>query len=118
MIIKATDKIVIPGASIIEINKIRMKNIQNNIYDLSLVDKLFSSLEKAILKRDIAELEKIIGEQLFFEVPCNNLGSKMIDVYDEHVNKKYFIDELKKSYMIRGVKGIQFTWMPILNRRG
>ena len=118
MIIKATDKIVTPGASVIEINKVRMKNIQNNIYDLSLVDKLFSSLEKAILKRDIAELEKIIAEQLFFEVPCNGLSSKIIDVYDEHVNKKYFIDELKKSYMVRGVKGIQFTWMPILNRRG
>lgn len=116
MIIKPIDDIVTPGANIIEINKVRMKNIQDNIYNFMLIDKLFLDLEKAILKRDVPEIEEIIGKKLFFEIPCVGFSSKMIDVYEEHTNKKYFIDELKKSYMIRGIKGIQFAWIPILNR--
>ena len=116
MIIRPIDEIITPGASIIEINKVRMKKIQSNIYDFILIDKLFWDLEKAILKRDVPEIEEIIGRKLFFEIPCAGLSSKMIDVYEEHTNKKYFIDELKKSYMIRGIKGIQFAWIPILNR--
>ena len=116
MIIKAIDEIATSGASAIESNKIRMKNIQKNIYNLTLVDKLFFELEKAILKRDMVEVENIICKKLFFEIHCLGLGSKIIEVYENHANKKYFIDELKKSYIIRGVKGMLFTWMPILNR--
>ena len=116
MIIKAIDEIATSGASAIESNKIRMKNIQKNIYNLTLVDKLFFELEKAILKRDMVEVENIICKKLFFEIPCLGLSSKIIEVYENHANKKYFIDELKKSYIIRGVKGMLFTWMPILNR--
>lgn len=116
MIIKSINEIITPGASVIEINKLRMKNIQDNIYDFVLIDKLFLDLEKAILKRDVPEIEEIVGKKLFFEIPCAGLSSKMIDVYEEHTNKKYFIDELKKSYIVRGIKGIQFAWIPILNR--
>lgn len=116
MIIRPIDEIVTPGASIIEINKIRMKKIQSNIYDFVLIDKLFFNLEKALLKRYVPEIEEIIGKKLFFEVPCVGLADKMIKAYENHTNKKYFIDELKKSYITRGVKGAQFAWIPILNR--
>ena len=116
MIIKPIDGIVTPGASIVEINKIRMKKIQSNIYDFVLIDKLFFNLEKALLKRDLDKVEEIISKKLFFEVPCVGLADKMIKAYENHTNKKYFIDELKKSYITRGVKGVQFTWIPILNR--
>ena len=116
MIIKVIDEIAASGENVIEINKIRMKKIQDNLYDLTLVDNLFLELEKSILKRDIAEIENVICKKLFFEMPCIGISSKIIDVYEGHANKKYFIDELKKSYIIRGVKGMLFTWMPILNR--
>lgn len=116
MIIKPIDDIVTPGANIIEINKLRMKNIQENIYDLVLIDKLFLSLEKAILERDVYKINEIVSRKLFFEVPCKGIETKIIDSYKKHTNKKYFIDELKKSYIVRGVKGIQFAWIPILNR--
>ena len=116
MIIKAISEIATDGASIIEINKVRMKKIQENLYNFSTVDKLFIDLEKSILKRDVVEIEKIIYEKLFFEIPCIGAATKIIDVYENHANKKYFIDELKKSYLIRGVKGMQFAWIPILNR--
>lgn len=116
MIIKPIEKIVIPGASVIEINKIRMKNIQKNILDFKLIDELFLDLEKAILKRDLVKINEIVGEKLFYEIPCKGLDTKIIEAYENHTNKKYLIDELKKSYIVRGVKGIQFAWIPILNR--
>lgn len=116
MIIKAIDNIVTDGVSIIEINKTRMKYIQNTIYDLSLVDNLFLDLEKFILVKDVAAIEEIISKKLFFEIPCKGLGLKIINVYEKYDNKKYFLDELKKSYLMRGVKGIMFTWMPILSK--
>ena len=116
MIIKPIDEIVTPGASIVEINKIRMKKIQDNAYDFVLIDELFFNLEKALLKRDLDKVEEIISKKLFFEVPCVGLAYKMIKAYENHTNKKYFIDELKKSYLIRGIKGVQFAWIPILNR--
>ena len=53
MIIRPIDEIVTPGASVVEINKIRMKKIQDNAYDFVLIDELFFNLEKALLKRDL-----------------------------------------------------------------
>lgn len=116
MIIKAIDNIIVEGASIIEISKTRMKYIQNNICDLALVDNLFLDLEKFILKKDVNEIEEIISSKMFYEVPCKGLGLKIIGIYENHTNKKDFLDELKKSYILRGVKGIMFAWMPILNK--
>ena len=116
MIIKAIDDIIVDGASIIEINKIRMKNIQNNIYNLDLVDKLFLDLEKSIIKKDVVKVEDIVSKKLFFETPCKGLGDRMINTYNTYDNKNCFLDELKKSYIRHGIKGIMFAWMPILNR--
>lgn len=46
------------------------------------------------------------------------LDNELISAYERQINKKYFMDELRKSYIIRGVKGIQFAWMPIILRKG
>ena len=116
MIIKVIDDIIVEEANVVEVNKIRMRNIQSNICNLALVDNLFLDLEKFILIKDVAAIEEIISKKLFFEIPCKRLGLKIINVYEKYDNKKYFLDELKKSYLMRGVKGIMFAWMPILNR--
>ena len=118
MLIKPIEKLYVPGGNIIETNKLRMKSIQNNINDMSLVEYLFTNLEKAILERDIIEIDNIVSKQLFFEILCDGFENKIIESYEQQINKKYFIGELRKSYVIRGVKGIQFAWMPIILRKG
>lgn len=118
MVIKTIEKINNKCVGVIEANKLRMKMIQDNIKDLNLIDSLFSSLEEAILKKSIKEINAIISMKLFFEEICEGIEHEIINAYERQTNKQKFIDELKKSYIIRGVKGIQFSWMPIILRRG
>ena len=75
-------------------------------------------VEKAILKKDFKKINNIISKKLFFEMVVIGLDNELISAYERQINKKYFMDELRKSYIIRGVKGIQFAWMPIILRKG
>ena len=116
MIIKTTEKISSKGLNMIEANKLRMNMIKENLNDLIKLENVFLDLEKAILTKDKAEIKNIVSDNLYYEVLCVGFENKLIAAYEKQNNKKYFIDELRKSYIIRGVKGIQFSWMPILNK--
>lgn len=118
MTIKTIDEISIQCENVIEANKLRMKSIQNNIKDLDMIEIIFLSLEKAISRRDIESINNIISKRLFFEKVCTGFENELINSYEKQENKKYFMDELRKSYVIRGVKGLQFAWMPIILRKG
>lgn len=118
MIIKTIDEISIQCENVVEANKLRMKNIQNNIKDLAAIEITFFSLEKAILRRDIESINNIISKRLFFEKVCTDFECELINSYEKQINKKYFMDELRKSYVMRGAKGLQFAWMPIILRKG
>ena len=114
VVIKVIDEISNKkGIGIIEANKIRMKKIQDNIKDFNLVDNLFVDLEVSILKGDIDGLKNVISKKLYFE-EIDGLEFNLINSYKKQRDKKMFIEALKKSYMIRGVKGVHFAWMPII----
>ncbi|MBQ9014018.1 MAG: hypothetical protein IJ094_10800 [Bacilli bacterium] len=116
MVIKTTEIINSKGLSIIESNKLRMNMIKDNLNDLIKLENVFLELEKAILTRDKQEIKNIVSDNLYYEILCEGFEDKIIDTYEKQNNKKHFIDELRRSYIIRGVKGIQFSWTPILNK--
>lgn len=116
MVIKTTEIINSKGLNIIESNKLRMNMIKDNLNDLIKLENTFLALEKAILTKDKIEIKNIISDNLYYEILCIGFEDKLITVYEKHSNKKHFIDELRKSYITRGIKGIQFSWMPLLNK--
>ena len=118
MIIKTIDEINIQCENVIEANKLRMNKIQDNLINLASVETMFIDLEKAILKKDFKKINNIISKKLFFEMVVIWLDNELISAYERQINKKFFMDELRKSYIIRGIKGIQFAWMPIILRKG
>ena len=118
MIIRTIEEINIQCENVIEANKLRMNKIQDNLINLASVETMFIDLEKAILKKDFKKINNIISKKLFFEMVVIGLDNELIRAYERQINKKYFMDELRKSYIIRGVKGIQFAWMPIILRKG
>ena len=89
VVIKVIDEISNKkGIGIIEANKIRMKKIQDNIKDFSLVDNLFVDLEVSILKGDIDGLKNVISKKLYFE-EIDGLEFNLIDSYKKQRDKKY-----------------------------
>ena len=118
MIIKTIDEINIQCENVIEANKLRMNKIQDNLMNLASVETMFIDLEKAILKKDFKEINNIISKKLFFEMVIIGFENELISSYEKQINKKFFMDELRKSYILRGVKGLQFAWMPIILRKG
>lgn len=118
MIIKTIDEINIQCENVIEANKLRMNKIQDNLMNLASVETMFIDLEKAILKKDFKEINNIISKKLFFEMVIIGFENELINSYEKQINKKFFMDELRKSYILRGVKGLQFAWMPIILRKG
>ena len=88
MVIKTIEKINNKCVGVIEANKLRMKMIQDNIKDLNLIDSLFSSLEEAILKKSIKEINAIISMKLFFEEICEGLEHEIINAYERQTNKQ------------------------------
>lgn len=118
MLIKAIPEINENCTSVIESNKMRCMKIQDNLKDLNLVDNIFSCLQNAIESEDELDIVHIISNKLFFEQAVEGLEELIIATYKQHGDKYNLMQQLKKSYVIRGVKGVQFAWMPILIKRG
>lgn len=116
MVIQTLREIVKGSDSIIEANKIRMANIKKNIEYIATVDELIDELEKAILTSNIEEIGNIISYKLFYEEIILGIENALVESYNRQANKKCFMDELKKSYILRGVKGVQFAWIPIIRK--
>ena len=118
MLIKPIEKLYVPGGNIIETNKLRMKSIQKNISSMMTIEDLFYRLQEAIIEKDIIAINVIVSENMFFEEIFEGYEKEIIKAYESQTDKEKFFRDLKKSYMIRGVKGFQFAWMPIILRRG
>lgn len=117
MIIKAIEKIS-NGRGVIEANKLRMRSIQKNINDMMVIEDLFCELEKSIMEKNVTAINEIVSENMFFEEIFQGYEIEIIKAYENQANKEHFFRDLKKSYMIRGMKGFQFAWMPIILRKG
>ena len=118
MFIKPVEKFYIPGGNIIEANKLRMRSIQKNISNMMIIEDLFYRLKEALIEKDIIAISVIVSESMFFEEIFEGYETEIIKAYESQKNKEQFLRDLKKSYMIRGVKGFQFAWMPIILRKG
>ena len=55
---------------------------------------------------------------MFFEEIFEGYEKEIIKAYESQADKEQFLRDLKKSYIMRGVKGFQFAWMPIILRKG
>jgi hypothetical protein len=118
MFIKPLEKFYIPGGNIIESNKLRMRNIQKNISNMMIIEDLFYRLKEAIIAKDIVAISVIVSENMFFEEIFEGYEKEIIKAYESQADKEQFLRDLKKSYIMRGVKGFQFAWMPIILRKG
>lgn len=111
MIIQPIEELSEEGNRILA-NKKRMKYIKNII--TNECDKVFLELEKSLMENSFKDIAYITSHKIFFEVVDTDLLRKLQKLYilqgSEAINK------LKESYKIRGVKGINFAWTPILER--
>lgn len=118
MLIKPIEKLYVPGGNIIETNKLRMRSIQKNVSNMIIIEDLFYRFKKALIEKDIIAISVIVSENMFFEEIFEGYEKEIIKAYESQTDKEKFLRDLKKSYMIRGIKGFQFAWMPIILRKG
>ena len=94
---------------IIEGNNLRINNIKSNR------EKDFKSeLELKILNNNLEDLKQYLQQEIFFEKIQEGLLSEMLEVKRKHV--KNLASELHKSYQIRGIHGIRFSWELIIKK--
>ncbi len=117
MLIKTIPEICEACDSVVEANKIRLLMIQKNINNLETVDNLFISLENAIAIRDMQTVADIVRNQLFFEEIVGGVDKALRKYYRKAEDKEIYMQQLKKAYIIHGVKGMQWAWTTLLKKR-
>lgn len=116
MIIEPIASLYVEDRDRIKANKLRMSKISEIISNQEVVDSLFSEIHNSLIKLDVVRLSRILSEQLFFEEVYASTILKLVDGFGSSNDKEGFIQLLKDSYILRGVKGIRFAWTPIIDR--
>lgn len=100
----------------VKANKLRVSKIKEVISDTNRVDELFIIVQEALLKMDVVRLSNTLSNDLFFEEVYASFILKLLDGFNSSNDKISFIENLKVSYILKGVKGIRFAWTPIIDR--
>lgn len=95
-------------------SKKRIGKIKESIGDKCRIDEIFSRLESSLKHGNLDMVMTIIMNELFYEVVSSSF---VMDVYKSYINsndRELFIDKLKESYIIRGIKSARFAWTPLV----
>lgn len=116
MFIKPMKEIYLEEDDITSANEKRINIIRNNIENKVFMEETFKNLKLSLEKETKAETLKILKFKLFLEEINLNLITVIHRVFNLSNNKEDLIEELKKSYKNKGVKGIVFSWTPVLRK--
>ena len=96
-------------------NKKRIALIKE-IGNSSKLDSILESLDANLSTGNLDKVYGIIANELFYEIVPSGLITLLYNAYNNVKDKNLLINELKESYIIRGVKSAVFAWTPILTR--
>ena len=110
------------GNNILKANKIRRDSIKQVAANRALVDLIFENLVKYIEEDNFEEIKYTLSYKLFFEDIHDDLIKLLTTEYqklkvDSLEEATSFIENLKFSYILKGVNGYVFSFMPIIHKR-
>lgn len=113
MVIKAIESIrKVSNNDVVISNEIRRELILEVINNGTNV--LFQNLYLELKNKEYNKAKEIIEDELFFEQVNSNTMKNLIEGFVNTNNKENFINNLEKSYVKKGIKGIAFSWFPII----
>lgn len=116
MIIKPIDELVAVSESIIDANKKRIEKIKA----ISNKEKemLFQEFEINVEEKAFTSIKMLLENRMFFEIIEEEMIENLVKVYhSNNIHRKIeYINCLKESYKIRGIKGAMFTFGGIIKR--
>ena len=110
------------GNNILKANKIRRDSIKQVAGNRALVDLIFENLVKYIEEDNFEEIKYTLSYKLFFEDIHDELIKLLATEYQKLKlasleEAMSFIENLKLSYILKGVNGYVFSFMPIIHKR-
>lgn len=116
MIINPIEELLATSESIVDANKKRIEKIKNVSNEEK--EELFQKLKIDVEKKEIPLIKFLLENRLFFEIIEDEFIEKLVKIY-HNINmyrKIEYINCLKESYKLRGVKGIVFAFGGIIKR--
>lgn len=99
----------------VKADKIRLMAIKDNYTNPKQTDNLFISFMYALVSNDIESLEYVTRRLFCEEIPLG-LTDMIIEKFQKTSEKDKFVEDLKKSYIKRGTKGMLSAWYPIIHK--
>ncbi|MGL5764507.1 MAG: hypothetical protein ACRCX8_02585 [Sarcina sp.] len=98
-------------------NKKRISSIKGNISNKSRLKELFNKLEEYLTTGNIGDTLNLLVNEMFFEEIANSFVEELHIAYVVATDKNDFINKLRESYIIRGVRSIKPAWSPVMGNK-
>lgn len=96
-------------------SKLRISKIKESIGDRNRIDGIFCRLKECLDNGELDRVMNILVNELFYEVISAKFITDIYSTYRIVKDKELFIEKLKESYIIRGIKSARFAWTPLLS---
>lgn len=116
MIITPIDEFKVGSKNIAESNKKRVDRVI--LVKETNIGFLFKEFEDLLKNGTVIMLKYLLENKVFFEIIADNYIDEIIEVYiylDNDLKHEY-VNCLKESYIIRGDRGIRYSFTPIVRK--